>query len=90
MSRVAEAVGWAAFSVFGDLIPQHVNLYQKYKADVTDLWEMLEVIEWELDLDSDSLYTVFGNYNTDFQWDGTLKHLTEGLTKHLGENNAIS
>ena len=78
------AVKFAALSVFGDEdIPLNANLYVIYRADALDLWEMLEEIENELDLDSDSLYDKLGNYNPDFQWNGTLQHIIDKLQQIL-------
>lgn len=78
------AVEFAAFSVFGDAtIPLNENLYLTYRADALDLWDMLEEVENELDLDCDSLYDRLGNYNPDFQWNGTLQHIIDKLTQIL-------
>lgn len=78
------AVKFAAFSVFGDAkIPLNENLYTSYRADVLDLWGMLEEVENELDLDYDFLYDRLGNYNPDFQWNGTLQHIIDKLQQIL-------
>ena len=78
------AVRFAALSIFGDEdIPLNENLYTSYRADALDLWEMLEEIENELDLDSDYLYDKLGNYNPDFQWDGRLQHIIDKLQQIL-------
>lgn len=78
------AVEFAAFSILGDAkIPLNENLYTSYRADALDLWEMLEEIEYELDLDSDYLYDKLGNYNPDFQWDGRLQHIIDKLQQIL-------
>ena len=78
------AVEFAALSVFGDAkIPLNENLYTSYRADALDLWDMLEEVENELDLDCDSLYDRLGNYNPDFQWDGRLQHIIDKLQQIL-------
>lgn len=78
------AVEFAALSVFGDAkIPLNENLYTSYRADVLDLWDMLECIEWYLGLTFDSLYDRLGNYNPEFQWDGRLQHIIDKLQQIL-------
>ena len=78
------AVEFAALSVFGDAkIPLNENLYLTYRADALDLWDILEEVENELDLDRDSLYERLGNYNPDFQWDGRLQHIIDKLQQIL-------
>ena len=78
------AVEFAALSVFGDAkIPLNENLYTSYRADALDLWDILEEVENELDLDRDSLYERLGNYNPDFQWDGRLQHIIDKLQQIL-------
>lgn len=80
------AVEFAALSVFGDAkIPLNENLYASYRADALDLWDMLEEVESELnlDLDLDYLYDRLGNYNPDFQWDGRLQHIIDKLQQIL-------
>ena len=78
------AVEFAAFSVFGDAtIPLNENLYTSYRADALDLWDMLEEVEYELNLEPDSLYDRLGSYNPDFQWNGTLQHIIDKLTQIL-------
>ena len=78
------AVEFAALSIFGDAyIPLNENLYTNYRADALDLWDMLEEVENELDLDPDYLYDKLGNYNPDFQWDGRLQHIIDKLQQIL-------
>ena len=78
------AVEFAALSVFGDAkIPLNENLYTSYRADALDLWDMLEEVEYELNLEPDSLYDRLGSYNPDFQWNGTLQHIIDKLTQIL-------
>lgn len=78
------AVEFAALSVFGDAkIPLNENLYASYRADALDLWDMLEEVENELCLDLDYLYDRLGNYNPDFQWNGTLQHIIDKLQQIL-------